>query len=178
MLLDSQRTMVEAVLHAVQHSLHFSAFVNAPGGTGKTFCFNLLLAAVHAQGQIALAVASSGFAATLLTGGRTFHSRFKAPLQPDATSVCSIKGQSTLAEVIRRVKLIIWDETPMAHCHLLEALDRTLHDLMDSDLPFSGKVIVLGGNFQQILPVVKCGSRVQIVAAISALVPLPHLPSM
>ena len=110
MLLDSQHTMVEAVLHAVQHSLHFSAFVDAPGGTGKIFCFNLLLAAVQAQGQIILAVASSGIAITLLTGVRTFHSRFKAPLQPDATSVCSIKGQSTLAEVIRRAKLIIWDE--------------------------------------------------------------------
>ena len=147
MLLDSQRTMAEAVLHAVQHSLHFSAFIDAPGGMGKTFCFNLLLAAVRAHGQIALAVASSGIDATLLTGGRTFHSCFKAPLQPEATSVCSIKGQSTLAEVIRRAKLIIWNETPMAHRHLLEALDRTLLDLMDNNLPFGGKVIILGGDF-------------------------------
>ena len=66
MLLDSQRTMVEAVLHAVRHSLHFSAFFDTLGGTGKTFCFNLLLAAVRAQGQIALMVASIGIAATLL----------------------------------------------------------------------------------------------------------------
>ena len=124
---------------------------------------------MRAQGQIALTVASSGIAATLLTGGRTFHSRFKAPLQPDATSVCNIKGQSTLAEVIRRAKLIIWDEAPMAHRHLLEALDRTLRDLMDSDLPFGGKVIVLGGDFRQILPVVKRGSHVQIVAACAQL---------
>ena len=53
----------------------------------------------------------------------------------------------------------------MAHRHLLEALDRTLRDLMDNDLPFGGKVIILSGDFQQILPVVKRGSRVQIVAA-------------
>ena len=107
MLLDSQCTRVEAILHVVQHSLHFSAFVDAPGGMGKTFCFNLPLAAVHTQGQIALVVASSSIAATLLTGGHMFHFHFKAPLQPDATSVYSIKGQSTLAEVIYRVKLII-----------------------------------------------------------------------
>ena len=86
MLLDSQSTMVEAVLHAVQHSLYFSAFVDAPSGKSKTFCFNLLLAAVRAQRQITLAVASNGIAATLLTGGHTFHSRFKAPLQPIVTS--------------------------------------------------------------------------------------------
>ena len=127
-LLDSQHTMVEAVLHAVQHSLHFLAFIDAPGGMGKTFCFNLLLAAVCAQGQIALVVASGGIATTLFTGGHTFHSRFKTPLQLDGTSVCSIKDQSTLAEVIHRAKLIIWDEAPMAHCHLLEALDRILYD--------------------------------------------------
>ena len=52
----------------------------------------------------------------------------------------------------------------MANQHLLEALDRTLCDLMDSDPPFSGKVIVLGGDFRQMLSVVKHGSRVLIVA--------------
>ena len=62
MLLDSQRTMFEAVLHAVQHSLNFLAFIDAPGGMGRTFCFNLLLAAVRAQGQIAFTVANSGIA--------------------------------------------------------------------------------------------------------------------
>ena len=76
-LLDSEHIMVEAVLYAVQNS-PFSAFVDAPGDMGETFCFNLFLAAVRVQGQIALAVASSGIAATLLTGGHTFHSRFKA----------------------------------------------------------------------------------------------------
>ena len=137
MLLDSQHTMVEAVFHALQYSLNFSAFADAPGGMGKTFRFNLLLAAVRAQGQIALVVASSNIAATLLTRGCTFHSHFKAPLQPDATSVCNIKSQSILAGVIHCAKLIIWDESTMAHHHLLEAFDRNLYDLMDSDLPFS-----------------------------------------
>ena len=32
MLLDLQCTMVEALLHVVQHSLHFSAFVDDSGG--------------------------------------------------------------------------------------------------------------------------------------------------
>ena len=62
----------------------------------------------------------------------------------------------------------------MAHRYLLETLDRTLCDLMESDLPFSGKVIVLGGDFRQILPVVKRGSCVQIVAAWAQRSPLWH----
>ena len=43
---------------------------HAPGGTGKTFLINLLLANVRINECIALAVASSGIAATLLAGGR------------------------------------------------------------------------------------------------------------
>ena len=96
-----------------------------------------------------------GIAATLLDGGRTFHSRFKAPLQLTATSTCNVPVQSPLADLIRRAQLIVWDEAPMAHRHLLEALDRTLRDIMMDDQPFGGKVLVLGGDFRQILPVVR-----------------------
>jgi hypothetical protein len=55
-------------------------FLDALGGTGKTFLINLLQAKVRQTGKIALAVAASGIAATLLTGGRTVHSAFKLPL--------------------------------------------------------------------------------------------------
>ncbi|KAG8235350.1 hypothetical protein J437_LFUL015859 [Ladona fulva] len=49
-------------------------FLDAPGGTGKTFLINLLLAEIRANKEIAIAVASSGIASTLLDGGRTAHS--------------------------------------------------------------------------------------------------------
>ena len=51
-------------------------FIDAPGGTGKTFVCNLLLAAeVRKDRKIGVATASSGIAAILLRGGRTAHSR-------------------------------------------------------------------------------------------------------
>ncbi|MEM9161849.1 MAG: hypothetical protein AAGC54_02115, partial [Cyanobacteria bacterium P01_F01_bin.4] len=65
-------------------------FVDAPAGTGKTFLVQTLLAHVRAQRRIALAVASSGIAATLLPGGRTALSRFRLPIDPTATSTCRI----------------------------------------------------------------------------------------
>ncbi len=58
----------------------------------------------------------------------------------------------------------------MLHRWGYEAVDRTLRDLMGavdpsfSELPFGGKVIVMGGDFRQILPVVK-GTRGDIVSA-------------
>ena len=44
-----------------------------------SFVGNAVLAKVRSSGKIALAVASSGIASTLLDGGRTAHSRFKLP---------------------------------------------------------------------------------------------------
>ncbi|GKA51259.1 putative reverse transcriptase domain-containing protein, partial [Tanacetum coccineum] len=61
-------------------------------GTGKTFLYKTLTAALRSKGQIVLNVASSGIASLLLDGGRTAHSRF---------AMCSISADSDLAELIR-----------------------------------------------------------------------------
>jgi hypothetical protein len=45
-------------------------------------------------------------------------------------------------------------------------LDNSLRDIMDRhELPFNGKIIMFGGDSRQILPVVRKGSRAQIVSA-------------
>jgi len=41
-------------------------FLNVPGGTNKTFLISLTLTKVRSEGNIALTIASSGIAATLL----------------------------------------------------------------------------------------------------------------
>jgi hypothetical protein len=38
-----------------------------------------------------------------------------------------------VAKLVRKADLIIWDEAPMMHCQTFEAVDRTLHDLMQLD---------------------------------------------
>jgi ATP-dependent DNA helicase PIF1 len=148
-------------------------FVDASGGCGKTFVFNLLLAAVRCEGHVALAVASSGIAALLLDGGTTAHSRFGLPLQPlgDGSDTCLLKAQNEQYELLRAARLILWDEAPMCHRGCFEALDRLLKDIMKSvdprlaHAPFGGKVIVLAGDFRQVAPVVRRGSRAETVDA-------------
>jgi ATP-dependent DNA helicase PIF1 len=53
----------------------------------------------------------------------------------------------------------------MAHRHLPEALDSGLRDISENNDFFGGKVVVLSGDFRQTLPIVRHGSRAQIVKA-------------
>ena len=65
-LVEDQRAAYTSIVDSVRHNRGGFFFVDAPGGTGKTFVINLLLATVRQDKSIALAVASSGIAATLL----------------------------------------------------------------------------------------------------------------
>ena len=117
------------------------------------------------MGEIALAVASSGIAAELLEGGRTAHSRFKIPIPVNESSVCSISLQSSIAELLRRSSLIIWDEVMMSHVYQVDCVDRSLRDIMKNEKPFGGIPIVFGGDPRQILPVMHHGNQAQVVNA-------------
>jgi len=146
-------------------------FVDGPGGTGKTFLFNAILAKIRSEGKIAIAVASSGIAANLLAGGKTAHSTFRIPLKIFHDSTCKIEIDTDLAKMIRQADCIIWDEAVMCHKHAFSAVEKTIRDIMSleaphlHDIPFGDKKILFGGDFRQILPVVKKGNRSSIVNA-------------
>lgn len=75
------------------------------------------------------------------------------------------------AELIKAARLIIWDEAPMMHKFNYEAVDRCLRDIMAQVdprlalIPFGGKVVVMGGDFRQILPVIVRGRKADVVNA-------------
>lgn len=107
----------------------------------------------------------------LLPGGRTAHSRFKIPLNPDESSCCSINLGTELAGLIQEASLIIWDEAPMVSRYAFEAVDQSFRDILkntehcSSGRVFGRKLFVLGGDFRQILPVITKGGQEQTVAA-------------
>ncbi|XP_052189987.1 uncharacterized protein LOC127799809 [Diospyros lotus] len=140
-------------------------FLNGGAGTGKTFLYNTIALKCRSLEHIVVTVASSGIASLLLVGGRTAHSTFSIPLDVLDYSNCGLSKQSLQAELFRETKLIIWDEVPMQHRHCVEAVDRTLRDICDSEKPFGGITIVLSGDFRQILPVIPKRVREQIVNA-------------
>ncbi|XP_019190330.1 PREDICTED: uncharacterized protein LOC109184747 [Ipomoea nil] len=171
LLTDEQLLIYNKVIVDVESNKGGLFFVYGYGGTGKTFLWRTLSAALRSKGQVVLNVASSGIASLLLPGGRTAHSRFSIPIAVNEDPTCNISQGSPLAELIIKAKLIIWDEAPMMHKHCFEALDRTMRDILrftnpkSLEMSFGGKTVVLGGDFRQILPVIPKGSRQEIVQA-------------
>ena len=162
-----QLTVYEKVMDAIKNERSLCVFLSARGGCGKTYLLNGLLAAVRTLepgGCVALAMATTGIAANLLQLGRTFHSRMKAPLDPDKDSTLKISAQSKLADLMRLSKLFLIDEATMLNKFHLEAMDRSLRDLLQKpDVPFGGKVVILAGDFKQCLPVIPGQQRSGIV---------------
>lgn len=66
LLNEQQKQVYETLMQAVDNNTGGLFFLDAPGGTGKTFVISLILATIRSRCDIALALASSGIAATLL----------------------------------------------------------------------------------------------------------------
>ena len=164
---DEQRTVYSEVITSVLSDNGQLFFLDAPGGTGKTFLLNLILARVRKDKNIAVSVASSGIAATLLDGGKTAHSAFKLPLNLNhqETPICNIPKQSDSAEVLKDCKLIIWDECTMSHKGAFEALNRSLQDIRSNARLMGGVTLLMAGDFRQTLPVIPRGTRADEVKA-------------
>jgi len=160
-----QRAGFDEIIHHVFNNKSRVFFVDGPGGTGKTFLYKAILARVRSEGLIGIATATSGIAASILPGGRTAHSIFKVPITLKENSTCTFSKQDGTAKLLRMASLIIWDEAAMIRRQAVECLDRSLQDIMGCTLPFGGKVMVFGGDFRQVLPVVPRGNRAQVTDA-------------
>ena len=91
-----------AILKAVEVQKGQLFALDASGGTGKTHTINLILAAIRSKKKIAIARALSGISVTLLSHGRTLHSRCKVPLNTHETSMCTISPQEATGALFQK----------------------------------------------------------------------------
>jgi len=168
---EDQKNAFHKIVQRVEQNEPGFFFVAGYGGTGKTYLWNRIVGYLRGNNKIVLTVASSGVAALLLPGGRTAHSRFKIPCEVEDDMICDVSRGTMLSELIELTSLVIWDEALMANRKCFEALDRTFRDIEKvknpeiANIPFGGKVVVLGGDLRQILPVVEDGSKQDVIAA-------------
>ncbi|KAG4980874.1 hypothetical protein JHK82_034119 [Glycine max] len=166
---NEQTNIFNSIINVVNRQVGGIFFLYGSGGTGMTFMWKTLASVLRSKGDIVLTVTSSGIASLLLPNNRIAHSKFVIPVPTLDNSTCNIHRGTELAELLKAIKLIIWYEAPMAHKYYFEALDKTLKDIMCmshvDNVPFGGKVVVFGGNFWKILPMIPRGSRLDIVHA-------------
>lgn len=141
----------------------FVAFLDAPGGTGKTFTLNVLISWLIMSEKSVACTAASGIAATMLHNGRTCHNRFNFPIDITADSTC--REESELMSFLQEVQLIIIDEATMLDKWYYEALDRTLRYVTGrKEVKFGGKVVLISGDFRQLLEVIPGANRAKTVS--------------
>ena len=116
-------------------------FIDAPGGTGKTFLFNTIMAKYRSEHKICLGSSSSGISSILLDGGKTVHSRFKIPLKVIDNMELKIRSQGNLGQLLIMCDCILIDEAPMLHRYIIESIDKLLKRLMTNNIPFGGKTL-------------------------------------
>ncbi|XP_059352797.1 uncharacterized protein LOC130702739 [Daphnia carinata] len=166
---DGQRAAFDQIMTAVNdvNNLHpRQYFLDGPGGTVKTFLYNTLITVQQGEGKHVIAVASTGIASTLVLDGSTYHSQFKIYPPITETTRLKIEEGSYSAQMIRNASLIISDEATMKTSHALDAINHLFQTVTKNRVdPYGGKVLLLGGDFRQCLPVVGHGNRVKVTEA-------------
>ena len=139
-------------------------FVQGMGGSGKSTLCKKVLAWTRSQGKICLGCASTGLAATIYDDFYTAHSLFHFPViededrDEDSLLECKLLKHPKRYELLKATSVIVWDEFPSNHREIFEAAYRALNGYKD-------KVVICFGDFRQIAPVVKYGSRFQVAQA-------------
>ena len=96
---------------------------------------------------------------TLLRFGSTLNSLSKLPVPINENSTCNIKPNSEAAIKLRDPSILFIDKASMIPLDASRALYLLFQDIVPTrdsptTVPFGGKLIVLAGDFRQILPIV------------------------
>ncbi|GKB67336.1 ATP-dependent DNA helicase RRM3-like protein [Tanacetum coccineum] len=104
-LTTEQKGIYSTVMNVVDNNKGGMFFVYGYGGTGKTYLYKTMSAALRSKGEIVLNVASSFIAAFLLEGEWTAQSWFTIPINVVEDSMCHIGADNDLADLIRKASL-------------------------------------------------------------------------
>jgi len=141
-------------------------FLTGKAGTGKTTFLKYLR---QNSSKNMLVAAPTGVAA-INAGGVTLHSLFHLPFAPfvpsrDSAHADAVNSHSLLSQIhynkqkldlLRKLELLIIDETSMVASHTIDAIDTILRSIRRKyQEPFGGVQVLFIGDLHQLPPVVK-----------------------
>ncbi len=135
-----------------------NVLLTGAAGTGKTYVLNKFIQLARSENKVVSVTATTGLAATHLSG-TTIHSwsgiGVKDSLEDDFFDSLS----KARREIIYKTDILIIDEISMMHDYRLDMIDQICRKVRSSDKPFGGLQLILCGDFFQLPPVNKAGSR-------------------
>lgn len=137
-----------------------SVLLTGPAGAGKTHVLNQFIRLAKHEGRHVSVTATTGLAATHL-GGTTIHSWAGIGVT-DYVSPGFVEHLSKgRREIIEKTDVLVIDEISMLHDYRLDMIDEVCRLVRrQPDAPFGGIQVVLSGDFFQLPPINREGSRV------------------
>ncbi|HTB31759.1 MAG TPA: helix-turn-helix domain-containing protein [Bacteroidia bacterium] len=141
-------------------------FLTGKAGTGKTTFLKYL----RRNSRKNMVVAAPTGVAAINAGGVTLHSLFQLPFAPfvpakDSSHENAVNSHSLLSQIhyhrdkldmLRKLELLIIDETSMVAAHAVDAIDTILRSVRRRyNEPFGGVQVLFIGDLHQLPPVVK-----------------------
>ncbi len=135
-----------------------NVFLTGPAGSGKTYVLNEFIRRARKAGKSVSVTATTGLAATHLNGN-TIHAWSGIGILDDLPPRFFEYLTKGRRDTIMGTDILIVDEISMLHDYRLDMIDEITRAVRGSDKPFGGIQVVLCGDFFQLPPVNRQGSK-------------------
>ncbi|MEK7153606.1 MAG: HRDC domain-containing protein [Patescibacteria group bacterium] len=135
-----------------------SVLLTGAAGAGKTYVLNKFIKRAKRHGKSIAVTATTGLAATHLNG-TTIHAWSGIGVSDEFDKKAANKLGKSRQELIKKADVLVIDEISMLHDFRLDMVDEVLRFVRGSPEPFGGMQVILCGDFFQLPPVNRSGSR-------------------
>ena len=135
-----------------------NVFLTGAAGSGKTFTLNQFIKLAKNSGKKVSVTATTGLAATHL-GGNTIHAWSGIGIYDYLSKKFFEKIPKTRVEIIKNTDILVIDEISMLHDFRLDMVEEICRTIRQNDKPFGGIQVILCGDFFQLPPINRNGSR-------------------
>ena len=136
----------------------YNVLLTGPAGSGKTYILNTFIERARQAGKHVAVTATTGLAATHLSGS-TIHAWSGIGIHDSLPSRYHDSLSQARRDTITKADILVIDEISMLHDFRLDLVEQITRSVRGVDAPFGGLQVVLCGDFFQLPPINRSGSR-------------------